>query len=278
MLDLDAPIVPGQSAAGYHIGMSIDEVLQEEKALFQPHPVLDYRKQPTGRVYYASDHVYLWVDAQGLIYSIGVGNGYRGKLFEKIGLGMTIDDIERLVGPVALHRWDWLSIFGVWGFDFDIDWRPTRETPHLPGPGRYPDFTLPECRFARIVSFSVFQEQKDDIFPWQEALSLVPQEAIANLPEETLKAALIYYPEAVLTHLPADALTNLSGDALKAALKIHPEEALTHLPEAVLRKLPEDALRQALEDWPEEFLNLPEAVVRNLPEQFRKDLSRANDV
>lgn len=270
MLDLDAPIVPGQSAAGYRIGMPIDEMPQEEQALFQPRPVLDNRGQPTGQTCYASDHVYLWVDAAGSIYSIGAGNGYRGKLFGSIGLGMTIDDIERLVGPVALDEWDWLSIFGVWGFDFEIDWHPTRETPRLPG--GHPDFTLPECRFAHIVSLSVNQVQKDDIFPWQEALYLVPQEAIANLPGETLNVALTYYPEAVLKRLPADALTNLSENALKAALKIHPAEALTNLPETVLRRLPEDALRQALEDWPEEFLNLPEAVLRNLPEQFRKNV------
>ncbi|HEY7357780.1 MAG TPA: hypothetical protein VH590_14985 [Ktedonobacterales bacterium] len=150
MLDLDAPLVPGQSAAGYRIGMSIEEIPQRERALFQPTPILDYRGQPTGGIRYRSLNVDLWTDNAGHINQIGIHNGYRGKLLDKIHLGMTADDIERLIGPCAEDDEDTLTIRGIRGFCFEVPWQPKRSIPEDF------DFTWPELRFAPIDWMFVF--------------------------------------------------------------------------------------------------------------------------
>lgn len=137
-LDLDAPIVPGKSAGGCHIGQSIEDLPALDGKQWPREPILDYRGLPTGQTILRSDAVDLWVTQEHVISQIGVHGAYRGKLFDWIGLGMTIDDIERLVGPCAENIEDNLSIYGIRGFVFDVEWRPHQSNPHL-------DFQLPEA-------------------------------------------------------------------------------------------------------------------------------------
>src|SRR5690242_5627045 len=98
MLDLDAPIVPGQSAGGFQIGRPIDEILRTDSDHLRQEQIYDYRGQPSGVSVYRSEAVDLWVHEDGAIRQIGVHGSYRGKLFDQVQLGMTIDDLEQLVG------------------------------------------------------------------------------------------------------------------------------------------------------------------------------------
>ena len=218
-MDLDAPIIPGRSAAGYELGMPLEAIPPQELALFQPSPYRDAHGQPTDGRRYEATSVVLYVDPDGRIGQIGVRAGYRGKLLERIGVGMTIAAIERLIGPVALDEEDVLTIFGLWGLCLELDWHPPLGTPHLPG--GYPDFSLPQVQGAHVVWLFVFRVE-NDWFPWMEALHYVPKEALHRLPED----ALINVPEELLLGLPEEVLVHL------------PAPVVQHFPEAVRHKLP----------------------------------------
>jgi hypothetical protein len=157
-LDLDAPIIPGEAAGGCHLGQSVEDLSAWQGEWLRTEPVLDYRQQPTGLVVYRSEAVDLWVTAEGRIDQIGLHRPYRGALFGRITLGMTIDDIERLVGPCAEDMEDNLSIRGVRGLVFDVAWRPD----HFIAEDL--DFQLPELRFSSLTWLFVFEEREPD--PW----------------------------------------------------------------------------------------------------------------
>ena len=107
---------------------------------------------------YRSVAVDLWVTSEGRIDQIGLHGPYRGTLFGGIRLGMTIDDIERLVGLCAEDIEDNLSIRGVRGLAFDVEWRPD----HFIAEDL--DFQVPELRFSPLTWFFIFEEVERD--PW----------------------------------------------------------------------------------------------------------------
>ncbi|HEY7356911.1 MAG TPA: hypothetical protein VH590_10615 [Ktedonobacterales bacterium] len=226
MFDLDAPLIPGRSAAGYFIGMSLEEVPQQELARFQRVPLPDFFGKPSGFRCEAAS-VTLWVNPEGCIRQIGVHHGYRGKLFERVGLGMTIADLERLIGPVAEDEEDALTIFGIRGLCFELDQYPAWMTAHLPD--GYPDFTAPAWQSAHLAWISVFQVSEFEYFPWMYAMPHVPREALLQLPDD----ALLKVPPALLLNLS--------------------EEVLLHLPIGVLQRFPEEVLKQLLPRLPEQL-------------------------
>lgn len=221
MLDLEAPILPGHSAAGYQIGTPIEALPKEELARFQ-RAALAARFGKSRGFRYTAEQVSLWVDAEGSIEQIAVKAGYRGKLLGTVGLGMTIADLERLIGSVAVDGEDALSIFGLWGLCFELDSYPAWLTAHFPD--GYPDFTLPAWQGAHLVWLAVFQAREIAYFPWIAAMPYVPKEALHKLPED----ALLSVPPLLLLNLPEEVLTHL------------PERVLRHVPEAVLARLPEE--------------------------------------
>lgn len=93
MLDLDAPIVPSESAAGLKLGQPIDEVLAQ-------YPPITSEKLGRFTKYSLLDSIDLWVDA-GRISQIGLLAGYRGKLGNKIGVGSSARDVKLNLGPIS---------------------------------------------------------------------------------------------------------------------------------------------------------------------------------
>lgn len=83
--DLDAPILPGISAAGIEIGSTIQELLEQNL----PQSKEDRSISPI----YDFGPVKVWASS-GLVTQIGVYAGYRGWLDNKICIGSTIADIE----------------------------------------------------------------------------------------------------------------------------------------------------------------------------------------
>jgi hypothetical protein len=150
MIDLRAPIIPGVSAAGFHIGQFIERSGPVGTS-FVREPVYNpfVRSSDTGR--YRSESVDLWV-ADSLVKQIGVHGVYRGKLLGQMMLGMTIEDIERRIGPCMEDDEDKLVIAGIEGLRFDVAWRPNRPAKEL-------DLRLPELRFAPITWCFVCQSQ-----------------------------------------------------------------------------------------------------------------------
>src|SRR3954470_6011962 len=90
MIDLDAPIVPGQSAGGIVLGSHLDKLVRETGDYFtlnqwprpsRPLPEWYMRVFPPPPIttVYTSAAIDLWV-RDGAIDQIGVHDGYRGKV------------------------------------------------------------------------------------------------------------------------------------------------------------------------------------------------------
>jgi hypothetical protein len=89
MIDLDAPLVPGKSAAGVAVGSPARELLATVVA------------QSTTKVSSGEKHdlgtVKVWTK-DGVIIQVGVYSGHRGVLEPGIQVGSTISDVEQSFG------------------------------------------------------------------------------------------------------------------------------------------------------------------------------------
>ncbi len=149
MIDLSAPIIPGVSAAGFHIGQFIERK-GPIGTPFAREPIHNPFARSSEEVRYHCESVDLWV-ANSVIQQIGVHGAYCGDLFGQIMLGMTIEDIKRRIGP-CMEDEDKRAIAGIDGLRFDVAWRPNHPAIEL-------DLRLPELRFAPITWLYVFQSQ-----------------------------------------------------------------------------------------------------------------------
>jgi hypothetical protein len=86
-IDLDAPIVPGQSAAGLIIGSDVTPVLGGAQA--------DNVENLAGITVYDFGPVRVWCSGM-TIDQVGVRAGYRGYLNGSIRIGDSVSDVERL--------------------------------------------------------------------------------------------------------------------------------------------------------------------------------------
>ena len=116
VFNLDAPIVPGKSAAGISIDDSIEDILLQAK----PFTITDLSQEKR----YQFGSVSLWVNDKGKIKQIGLHPGYRGKIAESIGIGSTISEIIGSLGVVVEDEEDNLVVEGSPGWCFDSSqWR-----------------------------------------------------------------------------------------------------------------------------------------------------------
>ena len=119
-MNIDAPIVPGESAAGIQLGSPIEEVLNAHKHSFSSGEVVRPSFPTLVKTRYRSAMVDVWA-IEGRVKQIMVHDGYRGKLMGKIGLGSTIADIERYIGAVEEDEDDTLVIRDFPGLFFEIE-------------------------------------------------------------------------------------------------------------------------------------------------------------
>lgn len=119
-MNIDAPIVPGESAAGIQLGSPIEEVLNEHTNSFSSGEVVRPSFPTLMKTRYRSAMVDVWAIG-GKVAQIMVHDGYRGKLMGKIGLGSTIADIERHIGAVEEDEDDTLVIRDFPGLFFEIE-------------------------------------------------------------------------------------------------------------------------------------------------------------
>ena len=142
-MNIEAPIVPGESAAGIQLGSPIEEVLKEQ----EPHFISEKVANPLVLLpiitRYRSAMVDLWV-RDGIVDQIMVHGGYRGTLMDKIGLGSTIADIERDIGAWEEDEEDNLVIRDLPGVGFEIE-------------GYFPGLKDPAFRHAPIKEIYVFR-------------------------------------------------------------------------------------------------------------------------
>jgi len=135
MIDLDAPIVPGRSAAGVFVGTAVSELLSTVGA----HAITKLSSSERHDL----GVVKVWAK-DGVIIQVGVGSGYRGMLQPGIRVGSTISEVEESFGCcVQEDEEDNLVVPTSSGWCFETDeWM----SPH----------TVSSNRKARIVSIFVF--------------------------------------------------------------------------------------------------------------------------
>lgn len=119
-MNIEAPIVPGESAAGIQLGSPIEELLTEHKNAFDSGEVVKPSFPTLVITRYRSAMVDVWV-TKGKVETIMVHDGYRGKLMGKIGLGSTIADIERYIGALEEDEEDNLVIPDFPGLVFEVE-------------------------------------------------------------------------------------------------------------------------------------------------------------
>jgi hypothetical protein len=135
MIDLDATIVPGKSAAGVSVGGAVTELLAT------------VHSQSTTRLAIGEKHdlgsVKVWAK-HGVIFQVGVYSGYRGVLQPGIGVGSTISDVEDSFGrSVQEDEEDNLVVPNSPGWCFETEgWKSPK--------------TVGNNRNARIISIFVF--------------------------------------------------------------------------------------------------------------------------
>jgi hypothetical protein len=132
VIDLDAPIVPGESAGGIAIGSRIEQVLNatgdclhlDSQVADRGRPVPDWlaRYMPPSlfSTVYRSAAIDLWVK-DGVVHQVGVHDGYRGKLLSAVGIGSTLLDIKAYIGAWTENDEDALVLVDFPGICFDID-------------------------------------------------------------------------------------------------------------------------------------------------------------
>jgi len=135
MIDLDAPIVPGQSAAGVLVGSAMSKLLSAAG------------EHSTTKLSGSERHdfgvVKVWAK-NGVIIQVAVYSGYRGTLQPGIRIGSTISEVEKSFGcSVQEDEEDNLVVPTSPGWSF--------ETGEWKGPQ-----TVSNNRNARIVSIFVF--------------------------------------------------------------------------------------------------------------------------
>ena len=140
-MNIEAPIVPGRSAAGIQLGSPIEEVLNEHKNAFSSGEVVNISPSFPLNIRYRSAMVDVWA-VEGTVEMIMVHDGYRGKLMGKIGLGSTFADIERYIGAWEEDEEDNLVIRDFPGLFFRVE-------------GYFPDLKDPAFRHAPIKEIYV---------------------------------------------------------------------------------------------------------------------------
>ncbi len=124
MFDLNAPIIPGKSAAGVHIGQPIEGILAGES----PAAVIEINSCTR----FEFGTVRLWVE-NGKVSQVGVYAGYLGTLMQGIGIGATLGEIQSLLGPVVEDEEDHLIVEGMLGWCFDTEeWVAGRQSEKNP--------------------------------------------------------------------------------------------------------------------------------------------------
>lgn len=142
--DLDAPIIPGKSAAGVQLGDNISAILEWAK----PHTISPLTQ---GKSYHFGS-VVLWVNNENKVTQIGLYPGYRGKVVKAIGIGSTLGEVASTVGTVVEDEEDNLIVLGLSGCCFETHQWQQRQN------------DLPDLA-AKIKEIYVFSESGQKITP-----------------------------------------------------------------------------------------------------------------
>ncbi len=111
-INLNAPIVPGKSAAGFRLGILRSEIDKEVMKQFRYQEVKnDYLEAADRTKKYLTDDVILWFEHDTLTQITVMGN-YKGLAAKSVGIGNTLGDFEIPFGDVRHDREVSAFVFG----------------------------------------------------------------------------------------------------------------------------------------------------------------------
>lgn len=110
---LDGEIHPGERIGQYRLGMNLEHIVGSLGN--------EYVKQERedGICIIVIDNAKFWFDSKKKLIQIGVGSGFGGKYNGKIGIGNTLDDVQKKVGIFYEESDDYL-IQGIKGIAFEL--------------------------------------------------------------------------------------------------------------------------------------------------------------
>jgi hypothetical protein len=139
MIDNDAPIVPGKSAAGIFVGGLVSELLATDPTRSTT-KLSDSEAHDLGAIK-------VWAN-DGIITQIGVYSGYRGVLEPGVRIGSTIADVEEHFRcSVEEDEEDNLVVPNSPGWSFEAEQWATPQT-------------VSKNRHAKIISIYVFKPRQ----------------------------------------------------------------------------------------------------------------------
>jgi len=119
MLNLNAPIIPGQSAAGVRLGQTIDEIVATTQ------PTATIQLHDSSKLCF--EYVNLWVKGNR-VTQIGVSGKYQGTINGSVGIGSSIRDIQNTLGQVVEDEEDNLTVPSISGWCFETEqWQERKE-------------------------------------------------------------------------------------------------------------------------------------------------------
>ncbi|MDA2920839.1 hypothetical protein MYX76_15345 [Desulfobacterota bacterium AH_259_B03_O07] len=124
-INLEAPIIPGKTAAGINIGSSEKTVLA---ALPEPKSVEELYEGYK----LIFDSIWVVIEKERVTF-IGVSKGYKGRLPSGMGIGSKIRDVIKCYGDIEVGEQGSLRVVGAkdWGFDTEEWVQESKEIPKI---------------------------------------------------------------------------------------------------------------------------------------------------
>lgn len=111
----DGEIIPGKRIGDIELGISKEELLHMIEGQYTEVDLYGSFRIENGNVKY-------WINEEGKLDQIGVGEGFIGKLQDKIGIGSTLQDVQANMGEYddSDELFCTYRIKGIEGFCFEL--------------------------------------------------------------------------------------------------------------------------------------------------------------
>lgn len=99
---LDGKIIPGEGIDKYKLGVNVSHII---KYLNDEYMI---KERDDGSCVITIENAMFWFDENRLLFQIGVTKGYNGKIDGKIGIGDTLNDVQKEIGTFYEEGDDYL--------------------------------------------------------------------------------------------------------------------------------------------------------------------------
>lgn len=120
-IDSNAPIIPGQSAGGFSLGLKKSEIENHVLDSFEFREIYNKNLPDFPPLHeYRTENIVLHFEKDTLT-QIGLINNYKGRLDSNLGLGDLVKDFEVVYGKMIEGEEDELIFTGLSGLCFEVE-------------------------------------------------------------------------------------------------------------------------------------------------------------